>query len=126
MRIRRAAVGEWPFDVAAGRWVELPPMPEGRHHVAIAAFDGEIYVFGGADDSWRATATTPVYEIDGNRWRAAAPMPQVRYAAAAVVVDRHIYVVGGDGPGGHGGLLLGPPRALGGAPDPHRRGGAVA
>ncbi len=89
------------YDTGSGRWRALPPLPEGRHHPAVVAHDGKIFVFGGADASWRASAASFVFDIAGNAWRRGADLPAVRYAAAAVVLDDQIYVVGGDGPGGH-------------------------
>lgn len=36
------------YDVAADRWQRLPDLPAGRHHAAAFAFDGAIFLSGGA------------------------------------------------------------------------------
>ena len=74
------------FDTQQGNWRKLAHMPEGRHHIAVAAYQAKIYVFGGADDSWRASDSSFVFDIETGRWSRLASMPAVRYAAAAAVI----------------------------------------
>jgi N-acetylneuraminic acid mutarotase len=61
------------------------------------AYDGAIYVLGGADKDWNPTATAWKYEPATNLWGAVAPLPEPRLAGAAVALGDHIYVAGGIG-----------------------------
>ncbi len=88
------------YHVPTDTWRRLTPLPSGRHHLMCAAHAGKIYVFGGADEQWRATRTAWVYDPETERWRTLTPMPEPRYAAVAVSLGAYIYAVGGDGPTG--------------------------
>lgn len=50
------------FDPAAGEWVELPPLPEGRHGMAAAAWDGSLFLMGGATLAGDILTSTLVLE----------------------------------------------------------------
>jgi hypothetical protein len=45
---RRAYVENEAYDVMAGRWLKLAPMPAARHGVGVAAVGEFVYVAGGA------------------------------------------------------------------------------
>lgn len=86
------------YDPGAELWIDLAPLPEGRHHLMTAAVNGKIYVFGGAAaDSGDATATTFVYDPSTATWSEAASMPEPRLSGVAVTLNDKIYVVGGVG-----------------------------
>ena len=36
------------YDPAADAWLDLPNLPEPRHHLMSAAYGGKVYIFGGA------------------------------------------------------------------------------
>jgi N-acetylneuraminic acid mutarotase len=93
------------YDPAADKWTSRKPMPHPADHMAVAEYNGKVYVFGGAgavkpgefavgsvqlDDAWEYTPAT-------DSWKALAPMPTRRNAAAAVTVGGKIYVMGGTG-----------------------------
>ncbi len=84
------------YDIAAGKWLTLAPLPEARHHLMSVAYEGSIYVFGGAgpetpaNNAWR-------YDPASDSWSTLAPMPEERIAGAAVALDGYLYVVGGQG-----------------------------
>ena len=90
------------FDPAAGKWTELPPLPEPRSSFDAAVLDGKIYVIGGwklagGDDeaTWHKTA----YVLDLGQaqptWRELPRPPFVRRALAVAAFDGKIYAIGG-------------------------------
>ena len=85
------------YDPQADAWTQLADMPTPRQGPAAAtALDGRIYVIGGTDMSFQATAVTEIYDpIDGT-WTTASPMttPRTGFGAAAGL-DGLIYVFGG-------------------------------
>jgi N-acetylneuraminic acid mutarotase len=65
---------------------------------AIAAVNGIVYLFGGADDDAYTTKydDTITYDVDANTWGSGLDVPYGQYAhMAAVVYDDFIYVAGG-------------------------------
>ena len=68
---------------------------------AVVAGNGQIYVFGGQNDSGFLNSAE-VYTPSTNSWAQLPPMPTARYGmGAALGADGHIYVVGGqNGPTG--------------------------
>ena len=86
------------YDVQAGRWTTLAPLPEGRHHIALAEAGGKIYGIGGfsgAIPDWRAHATVFVYDAGANRWSAGPSLPQPRAEGVVATVKGNIYFIGG-------------------------------
>ncbi|MCC2971922.1 kelch repeat-containing protein [Massilia sp. IC2-476] len=86
------------YDVTAGRWTTLAPLPEGRHHIALAEAGGKIYGIGGfsgAIPDWRAHATVFVYDPRANRWTAGPSLPQPRAEGVVATVKGKIYFIGG-------------------------------
>jgi len=86
------------YDVKAGRWTALAPLPEGRHHIALAEAGGKIYGIGGfsgAIPDWRAHATVFVYDAQANRWSAGPSLPQPRAEGVVATVKEKIYFIGG-------------------------------
>jgi N-acetylneuraminic acid mutarotase len=73
-------------------------MPDGRNHLMSTAYNGRLYVFGGAQSgSGQATRTTWVYDPAKDTWTVLAPMPEARAAGAAVALGDYLYVIGGVG-----------------------------
>jgi N-acetylneuraminic acid mutarotase len=86
------------YDPERDAWLDLAPLPEGRHHLMAAAHGGQVYVFGGAAaGGWTPTATTFVYDPASDSWTEAAPMPEARMSGAAVALGERLYVAGGVG-----------------------------
>lgn len=86
------------YDVKASRWTTLAPLPEGRHHIALAGAGGKIYGIGGfsgAIPDWRAHATVFVYDVRANRWSAGPALPQARVEGVVATVKENIYFIGG-------------------------------
>jgi hypothetical protein len=51
------------FDPAASRWSFLPPLPGPLHGISAVAYDGAVYVFGGASQAASATPTTGIVYV---------------------------------------------------------------
>lgn len=86
------------YDVNTDRWTTLAPLPEGRHHIALAESGGRIYGIGGfsgAIPDWRAHATVFVYDVQANRWSAGPSLPQARAEGVVAAVKEKIYFIGG-------------------------------
>ncbi len=90
-----------PLDqTAPGRWTALAPLPSARQEVAVAAFNGYVFVIGGFGATAEPVATVEFYDPARNRWAPRAPLPgPLHHAAAAVAGDRP-FVVGGYTGGG--------------------------
>ena len=85
-----------PIDQRApGRWTYLTPMPTARQEVAVAAYDGRVWVIGGFGNNAQPVDTVETFDPALNLWevRPSLPVP-VHHAAAAVVGDR-LFVIGG-------------------------------
>ena len=86
------------YDAKADRWTTLAPLPEGRHHIALAEAGGRIYGIGGfsgAIPRWRAHATVFVYDAQANRWSPGPALPQARAEGVVATVKGKIYYIGG-------------------------------
>ncbi|MGX4641480.1 Kelch repeat-containing protein [Massilia sp. SYSU DXS3249] len=86
------------YDVNTGRWTTLAPLPEGRHHIALAEAGGKIYGIGGfsgAIPDWRAHTTVFVYDAQANRWSAGPSLPQARAEGVVASSKGKIYFIGG-------------------------------
>ena len=85
-----------PVDqAAAGSWVTLGPLPAPRQEVAVATFDGRVWVIGGFAGSAEPVATVEAYDPATNRWQSRAALPDATHHAAAAVVDGRLFVIGG-------------------------------
>jgi N-acetylneuraminic acid mutarotase len=93
-------IAVYRLDPAAGSWQRVANLPDGRHHMPLAATNDSLYAIGGlGPGGMNPTATLWVYDESANRWMTRASLPEPRGASAAGVVDGHIIVVGGMGSG---------------------------
>lgn len=85
------------YDPATDTWEALASMPEGRHHNMAAAYDGQLYAFGGSISPLNFIASNSVWRYDpaSNAWSALDPMPEARMSGVAVTLGDKIYIVGG-------------------------------
>ena len=83
------------YDPDADEWKQAARMPGARHHIAVAAHDGRLYVFGGIDDQDDNVADAWAYDPTQDSWRTLAAMPFPVAAAAAAAAGDHLYVAGG-------------------------------
>lgn len=82
------------FDPDTDKWSRKAEMPQGVCAYAIAALEGNIYVFGG----WNGKGFIDdvlVYDPDEDEWSRASSMPTARGYAGAAAIEGQIYVVGG-------------------------------
>ena len=84
------------YDVSTNQWTQLADMPTGRWGLSAVAFNGKIYVFGGAT----GVATTvydsvQVYDPQTNTWTVKSNMPTKRYSITTSLLDNKVYVIGG-------------------------------
>ena len=96
------------YDPATDTWTELAKLPESRHHGALAALDGRLYLTGGGVESFAPRANTWRYDPATDHWTALESMPAPRRAHAAVAVGGLIYVIGGVVEGRHSSPQPGP------------------
>jgi|GEM_PF-1303518 len=80
--------------VSAQEWEVMTPMPTPRTGLMAAAWNKNIYVFGGATGP-NASDTVEAYNTQGDSWKVCASMPTPRVAGAAETVGDKIYVIGG-------------------------------
>jgi DNA-binding CsgD family transcriptional regulator/N-acetylneuraminic acid mutarotase len=82
------------LDLGSDTWLDGQSLPRGICAYAIAAYEGDLYLFGGWDGvSYRAESY--LYDSEQGAWTTLAPMPAGRAFAGAGVVGERIYVVGG-------------------------------
>lgn len=88
-----------PSSAGTG-WTTLATLPVPRQEHPTLAFEDEIWIFGGYDDTIRNLATVDVYDPATDTWRTdVAPMPTAMHHANVAAVDGKIYVTGYLGPG---------------------------
>ncbi len=84
------------YDMATNLWSEAAPMPKALADMAVATWNGKIYLFGGTDEYGNIANQTYEYDPASNAWTEKAPMPSgARYGAEATALENKIYVVGG-------------------------------
>jgi N-acetylneuraminic acid mutarotase len=82
------------FDPAAGTYDSLPDAPIPVDHAVTVAYDGDLYLVGGASNG-PPTNTMWRYSPARRQWEELAPMRLARYAAGGAVIGDRLYVVGG-------------------------------
>lgn len=86
------------YDPASDRWMRLAPLPEARHHIALAASGGLIHGVGGFSGgfpNWRAQPTTFVYDPVADRWSDGEPLPYASAEGVFAAIGHRLYLVGG-------------------------------
>jgi len=84
------------YDVGADTWTVKAPMPTPLSDIyASVAFNGKIYVFGGATGPSGVSNLVQIYDPVGDSWTTGTPMTTARGAAMAAVIDGRIAVFGG-------------------------------
>jgi len=82
------------FDPDEGAWSVVQPMAKARTGARAAAFQGKIYVVGGAvsDD---ALSSIEIYDPSSDSWSPAPPMSSPRTAHVVAVVGEELLIFGG-------------------------------
>jgi N-acetylneuraminic acid mutarotase len=85
-----------PIDQRApGQWMTVARLPTARQEVAVAAFNGYVFVMGGLGESGEPLDTVQFYDPAENRWAPRAPLPEPLHHAAAAVAANRLFVIGG-------------------------------
>lgn len=89
------------LDLRAGKWTEIPPVPDpGRIAATAVAVNGRFYVFGGymvaPDGKETSVPDVNIYDPAKRRWSRGAEIPvPVDDSAAAVYHNRYVYLISG-------------------------------
>ncbi len=91
---RSAAVGT-PTAAALERWQARPTPPGVSRAMAVAGYEGAIYLIGGRDASGQVLAQTTRFRPGLDAWETRAPRPLAAADADAAVLGEKIYLAGG-------------------------------
>lgn len=90
------------FDLAAGKWSDLPNLPEPRSSMDAIVLNGYLYAIGGWDlkgnskeTEWHKTAWRLPLENTKKGWEPIAAPPFQRRAVAVAAHKDHVFVIGG-------------------------------
>ncbi len=84
------------YDPETDTWSSGASLPEPLSGVAVAAYDGKLYAFGGSTPEGDLSDRTYVYDPTTDAWEEKTPLPGGgRGFAAAATLNGKIYVVGG-------------------------------
>jgi N-acetylneuraminic acid mutarotase len=85
----------YAFDPDANDWTPREPMPQGteRSSACVAALDGLMYVFGGANGG--AVIDASVYDPEQDSWEVLAPLPEPREHCTAAGIDGRVFIAAG-------------------------------
>jgi N-acetylneuraminic acid mutarotase len=81
------------YDPQSNTWQQRAPMPTGRSGIGVAAFNGELFVFGGEFPG--VYSEVEAYNPVTNTWRAEASMSVARHGIWASAIGNKIYMPGG-------------------------------
>lgn len=83
------------YDPVLDSWAERGLMPAGSERASscVAAFDGKIYLFGGARAG--SVQDASVYDVESNSWQELPPLPEPREHCVAAAIDGLLYVASG-------------------------------
>ena len=82
------------FDPRENVWSQGAPLPIRVSAYALAAFEGNLYLFGGWDGE-KYSSQVIVYDPDLEKWQEINYLPTARAFASGVVVADKIFVMGG-------------------------------
>ena len=82
------------YDRSSDAWVSKAPMPIAMQAGVSAAWNDNVYIFGGEQSSGTLT-TTMIYDTIANSWSYGADIPRERTFGRAVTFDDYIYLIGG-------------------------------
>jgi hypothetical protein len=71
------------YDAIANAWTALAPLPAGRDHGEMVAYEGSLYFTGGAGEDGDAWGWR--YDFGPNRWTALPELPLVSASGAALL-----------------------------------------
>jgi hypothetical protein len=98
--VTSAYVAKVALDGSIGAWATTTALPTALHSAAGVAFDGYIYLTGGAGTTNAPVATAYRAAIHANgtlgSWQSAAALPQATAYHQMAIFGPYVYVVGGD------------------------------
>jgi N-acetylneuraminic acid mutarotase len=92
------------YHPATDVWTAAPPLPDRRHHVAVASANGRLYACGGmtGEQPSEWTEQNALHELDPGTgtWRSKTSMPSRRGEHLGIAFDGKLYFIGGRAEGG--------------------------
>ena len=85
------------YSPGTNQWEVGPNLPAPMGGVAVAEYNGKIYIFGGARENNQPTNTVYEFNPVTGGYAPKSRMPGPAYNASAVVHNGRIYVIGGSG-----------------------------
>jgi N-acetylneuraminic acid mutarotase len=85
----------YEYEPAANAWAARSALPAGteRASACVAAFNGKVYLFGGARNG--SVADSSVYDLATDTWQVLPPLPEPREHCVAGAVGAEIIIAGG-------------------------------
>ena len=93
-------------NVRGGAWASRAPLKLARQEIAVAAYAGKLYAFGGYGADHSTLNSAEVYDPATNQWDWIAPMPVALNHPASAVLGDKLYVIGGFNDAGASDALL--------------------
>jgi RNA polymerase sigma factor (sigma-70 family) len=86
------------YDPIKDIWTKKADMPKAKAGIAGSAFNGKIYIFGGASDWLNGPSLSTVEEYDPmtDTWIEKSEMPKALMDSSATTANNKIYIFGGD------------------------------
>ncbi len=99
-RVIRALDANEVYDPQTNTWAPQAPLPTARAGIAVAAVNGELFVFGGETldpngGPGEVHGEVEVFNPATNTWRSLSPMPTPRHGIWASVIGNNIFLPGG-------------------------------
>lgn len=83
------------YDIAAGTWSTVAPLPVAVMDTYAVAHGGKIYVIGGATTGPVPVGTVQIYDVAKDSWSLGSPMPTARANLALATCGSVILALGG-------------------------------
>jgi serine protease AprX len=84
------------YDIGTNTWTTGAPMPAPLGGMAVALWDGIVYVAGGSPDIGASVVNTLyAYDIASDNWNTLAPMPQALWVPGFGAINGQVYVAAG-------------------------------
>ncbi len=85
----------WAYDLAAGTWGNVSPMPAGRWGAA-GTFNGQVFLVAGGNDGSTGADTIFSYNPSLDTWDTVpAVLPEATFRFNAAAINDSVYTVGG-------------------------------
>lgn len=90
------------YSIAGDQWQLLNPLPEVRHHLALATCAGQLYALGGFASApgapWSMQNQSWRYDPDQDQWADVQPAPEVHAESVCLARGDLIHIIGGRRP----------------------------